>query len=141
MRSSPAELEFGARFLSREQARGLGALPESQSIGSLATYVRTLRSRGENAQRYVLALWQRASEPMATGAMVLLSLPLVFGLPRARSAGARVVLGAIAGIAFHLANQIVGYVGLLLHAPAPLVAIGPSLLVGMLAVWWIGRIP
>jgi len=140
-RSTPGEIELGGEFLSRDQARVLGVPPETHSVASLWAYVRTLRDRGENAGPYALALWQRVSEPVATGAMVLLSLPLLFGLPRSRSAGARVLVGAIAGVGFHLANQIAGYLSLLVHAPPALAALGPSVAVSALALWWIARIP
>lgn len=140
-RSAVAAADLGTTFLTREQASSLGAPPETHSVGSLYRYVRTLRERGENPGPYALALWQKVSEPVATGAMVLVSIPLLFGLPRARSAGGRVLVGAVAGVGFHLASQIAGYLSLLLDAPAPLAALGPAVLVCALAAWRVSRIP
>jgi lipopolysaccharide export system permease protein len=93
-------------------------------------------ARGENADRYDLVLWQKVSVPFTTSAMILLSLPFVFGPPRSIPAGKRVVLASVVGLAFYLFHQIVGKLGLLAGLSAPLTALSPAAVAGAAAAWW-----
>jgi lipopolysaccharide export system permease protein len=102
-------------LLSPEQISILVLPPESLSPSDLYQYARYLKEHGQNADRHDLALWKKASMPMATGAMIVLAIPFVFGPLRGVTAGRRIMIGAMVGIAFHLSNQIVRNIGLLLE--------------------------
>jgi lipopolysaccharide export system permease protein len=112
-------------FLSTEQVGILELPPDSLSTTDLYEYIDVLRKRGQNADRYALALWQKLTMPLTTGAMVLLSLPFVFGPPRVRTAGFRITTGLIVGIMFYLANQITGHMGVLLDLHPSLTTLVP----------------
>ena len=71
-------------------------------------------------------------------AMVLLSVPFVFGSVRG-GIGNRLVLAGITGICVYLLDQIVANVGLLLDLSFPLVALAPGLILICLAVAWLQR--
>ena len=128
-------------FFSKDQVSVLELPPESLAPSDLRLYINALLERGQNADHYILALWQKLVMPLATGAMVLLSLPFVFGPPRGTTIGLRITLGAMVGIGFYLANQIIGYLGLLLDFPAPLTTLTPVALILGIALWQLRQAP
>jgi len=128
-------------FFSKDQVSVLELSPESLAPSDLYVYIKALQERGQNANHYILALWQKLVMPLTTGAMVLLSLPFVFGPPRGMTVGLRIALGASVGIAFYLANQIIGYLGLLLEFPAPLTTLTPVALILGIALWQLRHAP
>jgi lipopolysaccharide export system permease protein len=128
-------------FFSKDQVSILEVPPESLAPSDLYFYIKALQERGQNADHYVMALWQKLVMPLTTGAMVLLSLPFVFGPPRGMTVGLRITLGASVGIAFYLANQIIGYLGLLLDIPAPLTTLTPVALILGIALWKLRQAP
>lgn len=125
-------------FLTASQVNVLGLPPRALSLTDLYRYVRALRRQRQNAAPYELALWQKGCLPLTTGAMVLLSLPFAFGPLRSMSAGRRIMLGSIVGIAFFLANQIGGYLGLLFELNPAIPTLAPVAAV-LLAAWRLSR--
>lgn len=128
-------------FLSTEQVNLLELPPESLSPSDLYQYIQALRQRGQNADTYVLALWQKLAVPLTTGAMVLLSLPFVFGPPRGTTIGLRITVGAMVGIGFYLANQIIGYMGLLLELHPAITTLAPVAAILWIALWRLRQVP
>jgi lipopolysaccharide export system permease protein len=128
-------------FLSKEQVNILELPADSLSPSDLHQYIKALRQRGENADQYALALWQKLAVPLATGAMVLLSLPFVFGPPRETTLGRRIVIGTMVGVGFYLANQIIGYLGLLFELNPALTTLAPVAAILWLALWRLRRDP
>jgi lipopolysaccharide export system permease protein len=104
-------------FLSSSQVAVLELSPNSLSLSDLYAYIRILEQRGQNAERYALAFWQKIFLPASTGGMVLLSLTFVFGSTRMRNAWQRVFAGMLAGTVIYLTNQILGQLSLVLHLP------------------------
>lgn len=105
--------------------------PSSLSIRDLLSYLRYLRANSQNTDRYEQALWVKLTYPAATAAMLLLAVPLVLGSGAGRGGGIgpRVVTGALLGLAFHIANQAAGNLGVLLDLPAALAVGAPTLAV------------
>ncbi|MGE4343626.1 MAG: LPS export ABC transporter permease LptG [Geoalkalibacter sp.] len=101
--------------LTREQAEVLALPPRTLSLTELLGFIANLEERGQNAGRYRLALWQKLSLPVMTAAMIMLSLPFVFGPARSAGLGWRIMAGAIIGVAFFFFNQILGYAGLIIQ--------------------------
>ncbi len=128
-------------FLSTQQVSILELPPDSLSPSDLYQYIQVLRERGQNADHYTLALWQKVAIPLTTGAMVLLSLPFVFGPPRGMTVGLRIVLGTMVGIAVYLANQIIGYVGLLFELHPAITTLTPLAAILWLALWRLRHAP
>lgn len=126
-------------FLSSDQMAVLQLPPDSLSISDLWSYIQTLKERGQNAQSYGLAFWQKTLLPVTTGAMVLLSLSFVFGSTRMRSAGQRIFAGMITAVAFQLFTQLIGHLGLLLNVPPLLMTLLPVALILALAVYLLRR--
>ena len=128
-------------FLSTEQVNILELPPDSLSPSDLYKYIQALRQRGQNTDTYVLALWQKLAVPLTTGAMVLLSLPFVFGPPRGTTIGLRITVGAMVGIGFYLANQIIGYMGLLLELHPAITTLAPVAAILWIALWRLRQAP
>jgi lipopolysaccharide export system permease protein len=122
-------------FLSPEQVGILELPPDSLSISDLYYYVQGLKERGQNAERYQLSFWQKLSLPLTNLAMVLVSLTFIFGPTRARTAGKRIVLAAMAGIALYLLNQIIGQIGLLFNLHPALTTMAPVVIILLFALW------
>jgi lipopolysaccharide export system permease protein len=72
--------------------------------------------------------------------MVLLAIPFVFGLLRLASAGQRMMIGSVVGVAFHLVSQIVARVGLLLNLSPAFTALAPVAVVLAVAAWLFRRV-
>ena len=122
-------------FLSSDQVEVLEIPADSLSSADLYRYTGALRESGQNADRYALALWRKLGVPLTTGAMVLLSLPFIFGSTRGVSAGKRIMLGSFVGIVFYFADQVIVHLGLLLSLNPMLVAMAPVILISGLALW------
>ena len=83
-RQPPGNMES---FLSLDQVDVLESPPSSLSTPDLMDYIKALQESGQDADKYLLALWRKFSVPLITGAMVLFSLSFVFGVKRRVSAG------------------------------------------------------
>jgi lipopolysaccharide export system permease protein len=126
-------------FLNPDDILTLTKSPESLSPIELFFHVRFLRATGQEGDAYALALWRKAGGAVTTIAMLLLSIPFVFGSVRA-GLGNRLVLASMLGISVYLFDQIVANAGLLLHLNPALTALLPGLLLVALASLWLRRI-
>src|SRR5262249_26358602 len=101
----------GHPFLRPRQASLLILPPESMQPIELYRYVRELERRHEPPARYAQELWAKIDIPLAMAAMIMISVPFVFGPLRTRSTGQRMMIGAMIGIVFSLVQQIATYWG------------------------------
>jgi lipopolysaccharide export system permease protein len=122
-------------FLSSDQVEVLEIPPDSLSSSDLYRYAEALREGGQNTDRYLLALWRKLGVPLATGAMVLLSLPFVFGSTRRITAGKRIMMGSFVGIVFYFGDQVIIHLGLLLEINPLITAMTPVILISGIALW------
>jgi lipopolysaccharide export system permease protein len=127
-------------FLSAEQVGILELPPDSLSLTDLCGYVRGLKERGQNADRYALSFWQKISLPLTNLAMMLVALTFIFGYRRDITAGRRIILATTVGIVLYLLNQIIGHLGLLLNLHPALTTLGPVLIIFGLSVWLLSRL-
>lgn len=126
-------------FLTAQQIGIFILPPESLSPSDLYFYVQNLKMRGQNVDRYELALWQKLSIPLTSGIMVLVSLPFIFGPLRMATTGYRIILGSIVGIGFYLLREITGYLGLFLALDPMVIVMIPMILMMGIAVWLLRR--
>jgi len=122
-------------FLSSQQVDILEIPPDSLSSSDLYRYIGALRGSGQNADRYELALWRKLAVPLTTGAMVLLSLPFIFGSNRRIAAGRRIMVGCFVGIVFYFGDQVIAHLGLLLSLNPIITAMTPVVLISGIALW------
>ncbi len=126
-------------FLSPDDISTLNKTPESLSPVELFQHVRFLRTTGQEADAYALALWRKAGGALITIAMLLLSIPFVLGSSRTGLVN-KLVLAAMVGIGVYLLDQIIANAGLLLHLNPALIALFPGLVLIVLANFWLRRI-
>ena len=117
----------------------LNKSPESLSPVDLFQHVRFLKDTGQEADAYELALWRKAGGAFTTIAMLLLSIPFVFGSSRTGFAN-KLVFAVMAGISVYLLDQIIANAGLLLHFSPAFTALSPGLALILVANIWLRRI-
>ena len=122
-------------FLSAEQMAIQEFPPEGLSPSDLYQYTRMMQKRGLNVDQYNMVFWQKVTVPLTTGAMVLISLTFVLRLTHGTTAGYRIMLGSIVGVALHLLNQIFGHIGLLLSLNPTFITMTPIAIIICLAFW------
>jgi len=103
-------------------------IPATMSARGLYQYIHYLKKNGLDAATYEYALWGKIVAPLITGVMVFLAIPFVFGPLRSVGVGHRVLVGALVGIGFYLANQMFSYVGIVYSFNPALSAMLPACL-------------
>lgn len=116
--------------------------PQRMSMATLYSYIHHLTQNRQDAQRYIIALWNKVTSPLAAPVMLLLALAFAYRPPRVGGAGGRLLLGILLGLGFHLANRLSSQFAQLQDWPAPLSASAPTLAFGLaacLAIWRMER--
>ncbi len=116
--------------------------PQRMSMATLYSYIHHLTQNRQDAQRYIIAFWNKVTYPLAAPVMLLLALAFAYRPPRVGGAGGRLLLGILLGLGFHLANRLSAQFAQLQDWPAPLSASAPVLAFGLaagLAIWWMER--
>lgn len=103
--------------------------PENLSAWDLYEYMVYMDENNLDSKRYELSMWVRLIAPLATGGMVLLAVPFVFGSLRSVSIGQRIMVGALIGIAFYMFNAVFARIGLIYDLPPLLAAASPTVVV------------
>lgn len=106
----------------------LATNPERLSIRNLSVYISYLERNGLDAQSYHLAFWRKILAPLTSLAMLAVAMPFVFGPQRRAGIGQRLLIGLLLGLAFFLANYLLGNIVLLYGSPPLLGAALPTLL-------------
>ncbi|TFH12065.1 MAG: LPS export ABC transporter permease LptG [Nitrosomonadales bacterium] len=127
-------------FVNPADISTLNKSPDSLSPFDLFKHVRFLRNTGQEADAYELALWRKAGGALTTIAMLLLSIPFVFGSSRTGLTN-KLVLAVLVGMSVYLLDQIIANAGLLLHLSPALTALFPGFALILLANSWLQRIP
>lgn len=109
--------------------------PETLPVPDLWTYIRYLEANELESGPYRLALWEKVATPLATLAMLLVTIPLVFTAVRSAGAGQRIVIGILVGVVFFLANRALGQAGVVYGLPPSLSALLPVAAFAVLGVW------
>lgn len=79
--------------------------PRAQPLASLLAHVRYLRKNGLDSRVWEIAFWSRISRLIAPIVVCVFAVPFAFGPLRSAGAGARTVLGILAGVLFILVTQ------------------------------------
>jgi lipopolysaccharide export system permease protein len=126
--------------LSPELLNVVTVKPNTLSIWGLYQYIEYLENNGLSAEHYKQSLWTKATLPVVTVLMVLLSIPFVFGPMRSVSIGTRVLVGTLVGIGFHLTSQMFSYLGLVFDLNSAFSALLPTLLAMLVVVLLLRRV-
>jgi len=114
--------------------------PKTLSAWGLYQYVDYLQENGLDASVYRQAFWGKVVAPLITGVMVFLSIPFVFGPLRSVGIGHRVLVGTLAGVGFHILNQMFTYMGLVFGLNPLLSALTPAALAFAAGYWMLRRV-
>ncbi|MGF1765423.1 LPS export ABC transporter permease LptG [Aliivibrio kagoshimensis] len=113
--------------------------PEELSLSGLYGYVTYLEDSEQDSERYALAFWRKALQPLSVAVMMLLALSFVFGPLRSVTMGARILSGVIAGFTFYISNEVFGPMSIVYNLHPIFGALGPSLLFFMIALGLLNR--
>lgn len=120
----------------------LMVVPERMSVGTLFAFIRHLQENRQNADRYQIALWKKISYPFAVLVMMALALPFAFTHDRMGGVSAKVFVGVMLGVGFHLLNGLFSNLGVINGWQPALAALTPSLLFLVAAasmLYWVER--
>lgn len=112
----------------------------SMSIPMLEDYIRYLEANELQTGRYEMAKWQRIANIAAVPAMLLLSLPFVFGPLRSGGNSARFVVGFLVGVVYILGKGALADGAQVYGAPVWLTAWMPVALVLGAALFGMSRV-
>ncbi len=96
--------------------------PERQSISGLYRFAEYFKSEGLESDTYFLAFWKKLLQPLATASLVLVAISFVFGPLRSVTMGARVFIAMGIGLAFTIAQRLLGPASLL-YGIDPVIAV------------------
>ena len=122
-------------LLDLDMVKIVAVRPELLSIWKLNGYIDYLKNNDLEYTKYELVYWTKLFGPLTILAMVLLSIPFVFGSVRHVAIGKQILLGFLVGITFYIVSRLIGQMGLVYGAPAILSALLPTLLVIALTTW------
>ena len=124
---------FNPEFLSVAVTQP-GALP----LADLYAYKEHLKANELDSSEWEIAFWSRISRLVAAVVVCVFAVPFAFGPLRSAGAGARTVLGILAGVLFVLVTQTLENSGQVYGLNPLLVAWGPTLLllaISAVAIW------
>jgi lipopolysaccharide export system permease protein len=108
--------------------------PQYLTLPGLVNYIDYLRQNAQDTRLYEQALWAKIVKPFSILAMIILAVPLVRGNARSTAVGQRVFMGALAGIIFHLANQISVNLGVVYQIHPAISVVVPTILLYLLII-------
>lgn len=122
-----------ASQLTAEKLDVVSVDPESLSFKGLMSYLAYLAQNDQDTSTYDLALWRKVMQPLTIAVMLLVALSFIFGPLRSVSMGARIIMGVVTGLAFHLSNEIFGPIVMVYNVPAFVGAAMPAVLFVLVA--------
>ncbi len=108
---------------------------ENMSLYDLFMYIDFLKRNDQKTQSFELAFWSRLINPFITFVMLMISIPFVVGVQRGMSTGGRMMIGGIIGMTFNIFDKIAGYVGLVYGYDPMIMAVLPSTIVFLSALY------
>ncbi|MBD3670631.1 MAG: LPS export ABC transporter permease LptG [Gammaproteobacteria bacterium] len=112
--------------------------PIDLSVTELIQVISHLSSNEQNTQRHEVAFWAKLFSPLATGLMVFLAIPFVFGSLRTVPISQRLLNGILLGLGFYLFNEGAIRFGVVYNIPPVVSAAAPVVLIALYA-WWMFR--
>jgi len=100
--------------------------PEKMSVWNLYSFINHLDTNKQKTTRYVVALWEKMTYPIACMVMVILALPFGFLQQRAGGTSAKIFIGVMLGVAYQIMNRIFIHLGVLNDWPPFVSAITPT---------------
>ncbi len=131
----PTEVDFD-----QELVNSLKKEPKEFSTWKLFTHIRFLNGNGLSADAYEVELYQRIMKPITLVAMIILSIPFVFGSLRDSSLGRKIFTGVVISLFFELSSRIGGMVSLRFDLNHLLSASMPTIIILIFAIFMLHRV-
>jgi lipopolysaccharide export system permease protein len=112
--------------------------PDALALADIHAYKQHLERNNLDSAAWEIAFWSRISRLVAAVAVCIFAVPFAFGPLRSAGAGARTVLGIMAGVLFVLLTQTLENSGQVYGLNPLVVAWGPTLLlcaISAVAIW------
>ncbi len=116
------------------------AKPLSLSARELLTYIDYLKRNSLDATKYETEFWYRVSRTCTVLIMPLLALAFVFGSQRSGSAGGRLMIGVVIGLAYYLASETLANSGQVFNLNPVFVTWLPSGLLAAVTFYALSRV-
>jgi len=116
--------------------------PDNMTAYRLRDYSAHLAENNQSTALYDIAFWKKIVNPFANLIMMALALPFAYLHTRAGGSSLKTFVGIMIGVSFVLVNRLFSYMGLLNTWPPIIIAILPSLLYFMAAMFmlrWVER--
>lgn len=113
---------------------------DDMSLYDLYLYIDFLKQNSQKSQTFELAFWSRLINPLVVFVMLMVSIPFVVGVRRGISMGGRMMAGIIIGIMFNIFDKIAGHLGLVYGFDPMIMAMLPSIVVFLSAVYAVSRV-
>jgi len=120
--------------LKQKEVRLLTLPASSLAPSELFQYIEVLKRKKQNSLRYELSFWDKLLMPLNTGLMILVAIPFVLGPLRMSTAGKRVFIGSLAGLAYYLMTEIFKHVGILFGGAPFLTTVAPFLILSVVTL-------
>lgn len=140
MISSTSESQLWKSAIAPNLLKIVAITPNNLSMLDLVGYIKFLKKNNQKSHVYELAFWGRLVNPLVTFIMLLLATPFVISIKRGVSVGERMMIGVLIGMGFNILDKTVGHLGLIYDLSPPLMAFAPSLVVLLIAVFFINRV-
>jgi lipopolysaccharide export system permease protein len=114
--------------------------PDRMKTWDLFQYIRHLSQNNQNAQRYEIEFWRKVFYPLSCLVMLSMALPFAYLHFRSGNIAGHVFGGVLAGISFHLLNNLFGHIGTLQNWQPMFASAAPSLLyclISLATFWWL----
>ena len=113
--------------------------PDEMTLHELNQYLREQKNTKQDVHPYQLSFLQRIIQPFTTMVMMVLAIPFIFGPLRSSTMGSKLLVGAIVGFGFHIANNFLGPISIVFQWPPILAAFGPTILFALLGIYLMSR--
>ena len=116
------------------------AKPLSLSARELLTYIDYLKRNNLDATQYETEFWYRVSRTFTVLIMPILALAFVFGSLRSGTAGGRLIIGIVIGLAYYLASETLANSGQVFDLNPIFVTWLPSVTLTLVTIYALSRI-
>lgn len=114
--------------------------PRMLSTFGLMRYIQFMNDNGQDATIYEVAMWTKLFTPLTILAMILLTIPVVFGSMRNVALGQRIFVGVLIGTGFFLFARLFNNAAVVYKLSPILSAALPSVVVFLLSLWLYRRL-
>ncbi|MGH8226570.1 MAG: LPS export ABC transporter permease LptG [Steroidobacteraceae bacterium] len=115
------------------------AVPQDLATSALWTVIQYDRANALDSSAYVFAFWSRIARTLAILFAVLLAVPFVLGVLRSATAGSRMVVGLLLGVALFLLQRLIETGTIVFHLDPVVLAWFPTLLLAAVTLVLLAR--